>query len=175
MIAVQTISTSWTKSSRGGTLATMRSRVPKQIPLRIPSDFSNLIWHSIAYSDRNKFVEPIAVKVSTKCENDRFGCRNVEIELHDNSATLIYRYQTGAPARQFFDKAGTCVAPEHLIEIPQNRWAAVEYNGRFTCIDTGNWWYEHVVVNVAVGDNLLSNVFVTTQPIEHYSQLAHLR
>jgi hypothetical protein len=175
MIAVQTISTSWTKSSRGGMLATMRSRVPKQLPLNLPSDFSNLVWHSISYSERNKFMEPFAVKVSTSFENNRFGCRNAEIQLQDNSATLIYRYQSGAPVRRFFDKTGTYVAPEHLIAISRNSWASIEYNDRLTCIDTGNWWYEHVIVNVAVGDNIPANVFLTTQPIEHYTQLAHLR
>jgi hypothetical protein len=95
--------------------------------------------------------------------------------LDDNSATLIYRYQTGAPARRFFDKTGTYVAPEHSIEIPLNCWASIEYNGRFSCIDTGNWWYEHSVVNVAVGDVVSANVFMTTQPMERYTQLAHLR
>ena len=175
MIAVQTISMSWTKSSRGGSLATMRSRVPKRLTLRVPTDFTDLVWHSITYSERNKFADPVGVRVSKHCENDRFGCRNAEIERHEDFATLIYRYQTGAPARQFYDQTGTCVAPEHAIKIPRNRWASIEYNGRYTCIDTGNWWYEHVVVNVAVGDRIASNCFVATQPIEHYMQLAHLR
>ncbi len=175
MIAVQIISTSWTKASRGARLATMRNRIPKRLPLRLPNEIPNLLWHSVAYSERNEFSDPIAVRVSTTCENNRFGCRNAEIQLHDNSATLIYRYQTGAPARQFFDKTGTYVAPEHIIEIPLNCWASIEYNGRFSCIDTGNWWYEHAVVNVAVGDIVSANVFMTTQPIEHYTQLAHLR
>jgi hypothetical protein len=62
-----------------------------------------------------------------------------------------------------------------LIAISRNSWASIEYNDRLTCIDTGNWWYEHVIVNVAVGDNIPANVFLTTQPIEHYTQLAHLR
>lgn len=175
MIAVQTISTTWTKASRGGSLATMRSRVPNRLPIKMPPDLTDLVWHSIAYSERNKFANPVAVRVSTNCENNRFGCRNAELELHEDFATLIYRYQTGAPARQFFDKTGTCVAPEHAIKIPRGRWAAIEYNGRFTCIDTGNWWYEHMVINVAVGDSIASNCFMATQPIENYTQLAHLR
>lgn len=175
MIAVQIISTTWTKASRGARLARIRNRVPKCLPLRLPNDIPNLLCHSVAYSERNEFAEPIAVRVSTTCENNRFGCTNAEIELHDNSATLIYRYQTGAPARRFFDKTGTYVAPEHSIEIPLNCWASIEYNGRFSCIDTGNWWYEHSVVNVAVGDVVSANVFMTTQPMERYTQLAHLR
>ena len=174
MYAVQTISTFWTKASRGGRLAKIRGRVPKRLPIRFPADFPKLVWHSITYSERNEFVDPIAVDVSEDCENNRFGCRNAEIELHDDSATLIYLYQTGAPARQFFDRTGTCVAPEHSIEIPRNRWASIEYNGRSSCIDTGNWWYEHVVINVAVGNNIAPNVFSTTQPIERYTQLAQL-
>lgn len=152
----------------------MRSRIPRQLPLRLSSELRTLLWHSVAYSERNKFAEPIAVHVATDCEDTRFGCTNAELEMHDNSVTLIYRYQTGAPARQFFDKTGTCVAPERYIEIPQNRWASIEYNGRYSCIDTGNWWYEHVVVNVAVGNVVSTNVFMATKPIEHYSQLAHL-
>lgn len=175
MIAVQTISTSWTKASRGGSLATMRSRVPKRLPLKMPNEFTDLVWHSIAYSERNKFADPVAVRVVANCEDNRFGCRNAEVELHDDLAILTYRYQTGAPARQFFDKTGTCVAPEHAIKIPNNRWASIEYNGRFSCIDTGNWWYEHMVINVAVGSSISCNCFMATEPIESYTQLARLR
>lgn len=153
----------------------MRSRVPKRTPVRIPCGFPALVWHSIAYSETNQFHEPIANKVSENCENNRFGCRNAEVEWNADSATLIYRYQTGAPERQFFDNTGTPVAPEHAIEIPTNHWAAVEYNGRFTCIDTGNWWYEHMVVNVAVGKKLPPNIFIMTRPIERFTQLAYLR
>ena len=141
----------------------------------MPPDFTDVVWHSIAYSERNEFVDPVAVRVSAHYENNRFGCRNAEIELHDDIVTLMYRYQAGAPARQFYDNTGTCVAPEHAIRIPRNCWASIEYNGRYTCIDTANWWYEHVVVNVAVGDHIALNCFVATQPIEHYKQLAHLR
>lgn len=174
MIAVQIIKTTWTKSSRGGSLATLRSRIPKQLPLPMRDEIAPLLWHSVVYSERNRFVDPVAVNVFTKCDDNRFGCVNAEIELHEDSATLIYRYQTGAPARKFFDKTGTCVAPEHRIEIPNNRWGTIEYNGRFSCIDSGNWWYEHVVVNVVVGPSLSSNAFMATQPIERYAQLAHL-
>ena len=175
MIAVQTIKTTWTKSSRGGSLATLRSRIPKQLPLRLIDGFPPLLWHSVVYSEHNRFTEPFAINVTTDCDNHRFGCVNAEIELHDDSATLTYRYQTGAPARQFFDKTGTCVAPEHLIEIPNNRWGTIEYNGRFSCIDSGNWWYEHVVVNVAVAQSFSPNAFMATKPIERYTQLARLR
>lgn len=175
MIAVQTITTSWTKSSRGESLATLRSRISKQLPLRLSDQFAPLLWHSVLYSERNRFTEPFAVNVATHCDNNRFGCTNAELELHDDSATLIYRYQTGAPARRFFDKTGTCVAPEHSIEIPPNRWASIEYNGPYSCIDTGNWWYEHVVVNVAVASVISANVFMASSPLERYTQLAHLR
>ncbi len=64
--------------------------------------------------------------------------------------------------------------PAHSIEVTPNRWAAIEYNGRFSCIDTENWWYEHVVVNVAVGNSVDANVFTNSDPIEHYCQLAKL-
>jgi len=134
-----------------------------------------LLWHSIAYSERNSFAEPFAADSASTCVDNLFGCTNVEIALHDHSATLTYRYQSGAPARQFFDKAGQCVPVEHVIEIPESCWASIEYNGRYSCIDTGAWWYEHVVVNVAVGGFVSPNVFMSTKPIEHYAQLARLR
>ncbi len=175
MIAVQTITTSWTKASRGGTLATLRSRIPRQLPLQLTDDFPPLLWHSVAYSERNQFEKPIAIHIATQCNNNRFGCINAEIELHNDYAILMYRYQTGAPAPQFFDKNGNCVAPEHSIEIPHNHWASIEYNSRYTCIDSGNWWYEHVVVNVAVGASISPSVFMVTKPMERYCQLAHLR
>ena len=175
MIAIQTITTSWTKSSRGGHLASARNRIPKQLPLPLTNESMSLLWHAVAFSEHNEFTQPVSVNVTTHCANNRFGCTNAEIELRDTSAILMYRYQTGAPARRYFDKTGTYVAPEHRIDIPNHCWASIEYNGRYSCIDTGNWWYEHVVVNVAVGDVVSSTVFMTTDPIERYTQLAYLR
>ncbi len=174
MIAVQTISTSWTKSSRGGSLAMLRNCVPKRLPLSLPDDLKNIVWHSVAYSECNRFAAPISVRVTGHCEDNRYGCKNAEVERYDDYAILTYRYQTGAPARQFFGQSGTPVAPEHSIKIPWNRWASVEYNGRFACIDTGNWWYERVVINVACGDSIPFNCFRGSEPFENYTQLAIL-
>jgi len=174
MILVQTIATSWTKASRGGRLAELRSRVSKQLPARIVDDSAPVIWHAVEYSERNDFAEPCSVNSTTHMPNNRFGCSNIEIELRQDFAVLTYRYQTGAPARRFFDKSVNYLPPEHSIEVVNNRWASIEYNGRCSCIDTGNWWYEHVVVNVAVGNPVDANVFCTSTPIERYCQLAKL-
>jgi hypothetical protein len=132
MIAVQTITISWSKASRGGAGATLRRRVPRHLPLKMPTEVTDLVWHSIAYSETNNFARPVAVRVATHCENNRFGCRNAEVKACDDFATLTYQYETGAPARQFFDKTGTYVAPQYSIEIPPNRWASLEYNDRYS-------------------------------------------
>jgi hypothetical protein len=175
MILVQTILISWTKASRGGRLAELRSRVPKRLPVRIADDSAPVVWHAVTYSERNDFVEPFSANTTIHISNNRFGCRNVEVEIREDSAILTYRYQTGVPARRFFDKSGNYVPPEHSIVVTENRWSSIEYNGRFSCIDTGNWWYEHVIVNVAVGTSIEANIFATSDPIEQYCQLTKLR
>ncbi len=174
MIAIQTIGTTWTKASRGGELAVMRSRVPKLLPLKSHSDLPDVLWHKVGFGETNRFESPLVNEVTSHVENNRFGCRNIYIDWTDCAATLTYRYHSGAPERFFFDNTGTPVPPEHSIHISMNHWASIEYNGRFTCIDTGNWWYEHAVANVAVMRSFDHRVFVASAPCEHYTQLAAL-
>lgn len=174
MIAVQTITTTWTKKARGGPLATLRNRVPKQFVLQLLGESSPLTWHVIRFSEDNEFRMPSAETVSESCDDSSFGCHNIEVTFTETSATLLYRYQTGAPAIQFFDRHGTPVPPEHRINIPSHRWASVEYNARYTDLYSGNWWYEHVTVNVAVGPSISDNVFLANKPIERFTQLTRL-
>ncbi len=174
MIAVQTIHVNWTKDSRGGELATLRNSVPRAFPLRIPTDFPALIWHTVKFAENNRFENPHTDSSCTNSPDDQFGCSNISVDLADNSAVLTYRYRDGAPPRQFYDKTGTSVSPSHSIKIRPNQWAAIEYNGRHTTRD-GMWWYEHVIVNVAVADTIDHRAFLAHSPIERYTQLASLR
>lgn len=174
MFAVQTIHTTWTKNSRGGDLAVLRNRVPTRAPLRLSANPSGIVWHSLSFGEQNKFNSAIADKLNKPNKDNQFGCNNIFVQLNDTSATLTYRYRDGAPARQFYDTAGTPVVPEHSIVVQPNQWATVEYNGRSTYWDCGTWYYEHVVVNLAVGDRIESNVFTAGSPIEHYKQIASL-
>ena len=174
MIAVQTIHVNWTKNSRGGDLATLRNRIPRAFPLRIPADFPDLVWHTIKFAETDRFENPHTESVVSDSSDDQFGCSNISIDHSDDSAVLTYRYRDGAPPRQFYDKTGTSVSPSHAIEIGINQWAAIEYNGRHTTRD-GMWWYEHVIVNVAVAATLDHRAFLANTPIERYTQLASLR
>ena len=174
MIAVQTIHIHWTKNSRGGELATLRNRVPRKFPLRIPPDFPTLVWHTLRFAENNRFETPHSEAIETDCSDDQFGCSNISIERGDDSAVLAYRYRDGAPPRQFYDKTGTNVSPSHSIVVGMNQWATIEYNGRHSTRD-GMWWYEHVIVNVAVTKTLDHRAFLATTPIERYTQLALLR
>ena len=174
MIAVQTIHLNWSKDSRGGELARLRNRIPRAFPLDIPSGFPDLVWHTLKFGESNRFESPHTETVSTTSSDDQFGCSNISIELAESSAILTYRYQDGAPPRQYFDKTGTNVSPTHSISIGLNQWAAVEYNGRHTTRN-GMWWYEHVIVNVAVASTLDHRAFLDGAPIDRYARLALLR
>ncbi len=174
MIAVQTIHINWTKNSRGGELATLRNRVPRAFPLHIPDDFPTLVWHTLKFAENNRFEAPHTEAIDTESSDDRFGCSNISIDLTNDSAVLTYRYRDGAPPRQFFDKTGANVSPSHSITVGMNQWATIEYNGRHSTRD-GMWWYEHVIVNVAVATSLDHRAFLANMPIERYTQLASLR
>lgn len=175
MIAIQTIKTTWTKASRGGKLAERRNRVPNTLPLTIPEDFPSIIWHSVQFSERNEFATPCVNERRTHEAEELFRYAKVEILLQEKAAVLTFIYQSGgAPVRAFYSKQGVPVAPAHSITIPPRRWAAVEHNGRYAERFDGNWWYEHIVVNVALLPIPATNIFTSSPPIERYCQLAHL-
>jgi hypothetical protein len=94
---------------------------------------------------------------------------------------LLVRYQYdsghgGAPDRWFFNVSrGYGESPGRSFVVHAGQWVRVCYNGRFSCIDSGQWWYTQVTVNVAwFADHPSSQVFVNSQPAQELKMLADL-
>ena len=175
MVIVQTIRVCWTKKSRGGRFAELRNKIPAALVVPQPSaDVEKLVWHDVQLLEENEFDFSGGGQLKRFPLNERFGTKCAFIEFDDSSATLTYRWLDGAPARTFMDQTGNYVPIERTIEIGSNQWGSIEYNGRFTGNDTGNWWYEWEIINVAVTNRFVPDIFVATKPVEQYSKLEKL-
>ena len=174
MIVVQTIRVSWTKKSRGGHLAELRAQVPTVFAVPDPADSRQLVWHDVKLSEEDQFSLPREGELKTQPLNERFGTRCAFIDEATCPASLTYRWTNGAPERMFTDPTGRYVPVEKRFLIKAGEWASVQYNGRFSGIDSGNWWYELETVNVGVMDPFNSHCFLDCPPAKIYQQLASL-
>ncbi len=175
MIVVQTIRIGWTKKSRGGRLAELRNSVPSEFLVPTPANIANnLVWHDISFHENDEFDLTNRGKLKCNPINERFGTKCGIIEFDASSTSLTYCWLDGAPARTYMDPFGNYVPIERRIEIGPNQWASIQYNGRFSAMDCGNWWYECETVNVGITDEFVADLFTATKPIERYSQLGNL-
>lgn len=174
MIVIQVIHTRWTKQARGGRLAALRNRLPKELPIFTGESVSDLLLQRIDFSDADSFSNPKQSVTALPREPSHWSEGNSEVHWLADSVQLHYRYQTGAPKQLFFRKGGGATAAHHVIGIIPGHWGSIEYNQRHTDLDTGQWWYEHVVVNVASGNTIQEDYFLRMAPIERYRRISLL-
>jgi hypothetical protein len=177
-LIVQHVHISWTKAARGGGLAEQRSQIPKafSIPRPLPTFDKNdhYVVHRVDFGEGNEFAEPIRSHTTTPNITTPFSTTNCTIELTNGTAEILYEWRDGAPERQFFDKSGTPVPVRKRLQLHPGKWVRVEYNGRFTGYDSGNWWYEHSVINVAFAALDHLDIFLDSEPAELIRQVHHL-
>jgi hypothetical protein len=107
-----------------------------------------------------------------------FGC--VTVSEHADGLLVRFLWDSGhggAPDRWFFNAlTGNAESASRDLVVRDGQWVQVCYNGRFTDICSGNWWYEQVTVNVAWFDAEASGqVFVGADPVRAFRLLADLR
>ena len=177
-LIVQHIQITWTKAARGGHLAERRAEIPNAFVIPKPpttyDKSQHYIVHGVGFGERNQFAEPIGSQTNAPTIDTSFNTKNCTVQLADDSATVVYEWRDGAPERQFFDKSGTPVPVRKHLQVTADKWVRLEYNGRFTGYDCGNWWYEHSILNVALASPDCLDVFLTTKPSASFQQLAHL-
>jgi hypothetical protein len=168
MVAIQHIIIQWTKASRGGRLAECRSQIPHEFLLPSPPPIydrlEHYILHRIDFAEQNQFKEPIRQKVIAPTIDVQFQSANCSLDINVEIPTLKFQWRDGAPMR-------TTVKS---FVIPENRWVRVEYNCRFTDRYSGEWYYEHEIINVAQVTAETLDIFVATEPTILYQDLAHL-
>src|SRR5262249_33425349 len=144
----QVVQLEWTNAARGGEGACSRSAIPSAF--EVPStDLLNpegqLCVDVLRWGERNGFVEPFSThRQHVLIDNGfRFGC--VSMMEQADGVQVRYRYEPnvgGAPDRRTFTPEGHRESRTRTLPVRDGEWVQVCYNGRFSCIDTGNWWYQ---------------------------------
>lgn len=177
-LVIQHIHIRWTKASRGGALAEKRNRIANSfsIPTAPPAYDHNAHYlvHHVGFGERNEFAEPLRSEILLPTADTEFSTTNCTVEIANDTARVTYEWRNGAPERKFFDKCGTTVPVRKQMSARLNQWVRLEYNGRFTGYDCGNWWYEHSIINVALVDRDNPELFVVSKPTEVSRQLENL-
>lgn len=170
---VQILRTAWAKRSRGAPAATSRAQVPLALP--IAADLlrrGELIVEIFNFGEPD-FLLPSTSKIETReLTNDlRFEQGAFSLRWNGKSAHTDWQWNywnVGAPEPNFLTG--------HLgrFEIALDSWIRLHWHGRFSDQDTGNWWYEQTVVNVARCDTSLNADF-SGEPARSFAWLPQIR
>jgi hypothetical protein len=178
-VLVQRLDTEWTKASRGGQGAVRRNGTPLGLP--VPSFFGFhsdefcFRIHRLRFSEQTGFAPTETAEV----QGDpvwREGC----VVLAQEAEVVRVRFEYipgsgGAPAREMFDPSGDRLPlSEEAFTLRLGEWGRVSYNGRFSCVDTGNWWYTKVVCNVGLSLRPAPDWFTQGAPDHVYTRMAEL-
>ena len=180
---VQVIHLRWDKSARGGIGAQNRNSVPTEflIPaekLQNRANF-NLLIHEMNWGTKNSFSEPCHQRYRRVSPSEEYHYRCVTVTDHPTGLLVSYRWNQsdgGAPERWFINKeTGNAESASCEMFVEEEQWIQICTNGRFVDIDTGNWWYEQMTVNVAWFKNEpQGDIFVAREPIRTFRLLADL-
>jgi hypothetical protein len=168
MIVMQQIKTSSRDPSVVGP-GTRRSGVPEGavIPLG-DREYAGcaLLNHTLCYSARLGFNEITLEKVDTLTAFPPMHQASVMLEPAESRlrVTFAYNQSCGAPKRWW------AVKP---FELEPGEWVRIAYNGRFSGW-RDNWWYEKMVTNVGLFDELSDDLFTRSEPTYRYALFSSL-
>jgi hypothetical protein len=170
IVIVQSIKSVWTKNSRGGRLATLRSAVPEALalPFRGGSPQAAFILHEVVYHESNNFSKPLTDSLKTvQSLSLEVGC--VTIERNEESVVVKYEHglRCGAPVR--FGEGGQEALKKFALGAGET--GRVAYNGRFS---GDHWWYEKIIVNVCRCAEVSNDILTHSMPAPEIMDLAIL-
>ena len=181
-IVIQMIHVTWDKSGRGGRLAELRNQIPVALPLPNsmgPDIGRHLLIHESHWGHTNEFANEVTSTIRAIESNNGFRYRCVSVRETNAGAELewTWNHWGGIPPRRTWNDDGNVVPTTHKTVILENEWGRARWNGRFTCIDTGTWWYESVTANVGVypDTEIPTDLFTRSEPVDEYVQLEYLR
>jgi len=178
---IQVIRLHWGKTARGGQGARNRSSVP--LAFKVPADHllntsGQLHVEESHWGDNNAFAKPFHHRHQRVplASGYSFGC--VTVTVHPDGLLVRYQWDEsrgGAPDRSFVNFVGNTESVSRDLLVMPGKWVRVCYNGRFSCVDSGNWWYEQVTVNVALfGVKPSGQVFVRSESARELKMIADL-
>ena len=173
MIYVQIIRTHWTKRSRGAPAATSRARVPLALPVAVAALRRGELTVETHYFGESDFSRPFDSTLETLELTKGLCYERGAFVLNWNAQNATTNWQwsawnVGAPEPRFSTR------DLGRFEIAPDSWVRLRWHGRFSDHDTGIWWHEQTVVNVARCDDNL-NVDFTGEPSRVFEWLPQLR
>ena len=169
---VQIVRLHWGKSARGGQGARDRNAVAQSFtipPAELAGNGGHLNIYTALWGERNAFAEPLVVRTDRVPVGEGFTDRCVSVYPHPDGLQVRFQYDSvngGAPRRGLSSRV--------LVARP-DQWVRVRYNGRFSYLYDGNWYYEQTTVNVAwFAAEPDGRVFVHGEPAQELQALANL-
>ena len=152
MIWVQQVDILYTKESRGAPQSTERNRLPRAFAMLGTGDDAFYFEH-YELLEWKDFV-PELQEGSTAVSPPR-SKNSLAIELSENSLTLglTWKSSIGQPRRHNKPKA---------LTIKPGQTARLSINGRYTSYSGQT--YTEATYNVAFGDSIANDVFITAEP-----------
>lgn len=178
MLIVQHIAVTWTKASRGGEDARLRNSVPEVLilPPEICELQRTVRLHAVAAEESSRF------RPDSRCSDfgdpQHVNLKGFELKSDGVGVEVFYKRDPGNAAvgnRWTLDEAGSTEWRTPAFRLDLGQWGQAMSNGRFAGVDTGNWWYEKSVLNVALVEEPDLELFLRTRPAQRFVELASLR
>ena len=174
-LVIQLLHSRWTKASRGGDGAVTRAELPLASHLPLDSFAAPITLHTIRFWERDDFVPSDGVtRFDTFAE---LPFRDLTISPTSDGVSVAHiRDQLNAAIadRLYNDEFGNTVYDIDAFSLSDGEWGQLQYNGRYTGIDSGRWWYEQSIYNIGLFSEIDVKRFINTDPTERFVELATL-
>lgn len=138
------------------------------------------------FDESNDFVAPTKPPLRAQNSETRelhqsfiYDYAQVSCTWDHESQKLNLNYSNangGAPKTVLFDEFGNQKPLQRGYVVEANTWNHLRWMERFSDFDTGNWWYEHTVVNLAYFAGAIDvDVFLNSEPTNQFVSLPILR
>jgi hypothetical protein len=179
-IIIQSITVAWNKDYRGGKEAEIRNAVPDSYPLPLEacvhSDSNNIIIHEVKRYHHNDFQ----ISDNVQCINaSNHKVKGGYLKIGEEYLEVYFKYSyydCGKPFLNKYDETGTLIPlEEKAFILLDDEYGKVVFNGKYTDIDNGNWWYEKKVHNIIRTSKIHKDVFLRNEVIKSYKKLSILQ
>ena len=184
-LLVQHICLEWSKDCRGGNAAQQRSQYPKA--MQLPKDLLSYDYVGLPAHFVYILQSPDEFKVINNCHklmewrsNGTMRLAPFELIQQDHRILVQYRYDwhIGAmPERHIYDKCGQIQPLKELaLDLSYGDFGQAVCNGRFSDVDTGQWYYKLNILNVMLLKESTDSLtcFTDRKPNKVYAKLDHL-
>jgi hypothetical protein len=153
MLVVQIVEILWTKATRGAPRANERAALPRQFTLSGQTGAYVAERHRLAEWEANFASQPVRVDVKPAVPGSEGELRITQ--GHDGNVHLgLNGTSSGGQPRRAFIADGLVVKPGGYVRLLVNA-RHTSYSGQ---------WYSETVFNVAMGQHISANRFLSAEP-----------